>query len=84
MALYFFNVSGRLPDGEGTAFPHAPDVRREALRMAGEMIRELDGDWDGREWQMQVTDETGQDLLTLCFSAFEGTRPGSPFGTGRS
>jgi hypothetical protein len=37
--------------------------------MAGEMIRELDGDWDGREWQMQVKDEAGHELLTFSFSA---------------
>jgi hypothetical protein len=45
-------------------------VRAEAFRAAGEMIRELEGELP-QEWVMTVTDEAGQPVLTLRFSAIE-------------
>jgi hypothetical protein len=38
------------------------------------MLRDLDGAFTGEEWRMDVTDEAGWPVLTLCFSATEHAR----------
>ena len=53
------------------AFADLAHARGEAIRAAGEMIREIGDDFSGGEWQMRVADESGRTVLTLRFSATE-------------
>lgn len=77
MPRYFFNVhDGRdLVDTEGSDLSGLDHARQEAVRTAGELLR--DGGhadfWSGEEWQMVVTDERGLEVFTLTFKA---TQPG--------
>jgi hypothetical protein len=72
MPRYFFHViDGRsIIDRDGTEFPNLRHARAEAIRLAGAILRD-EGDtfWDGTEWQMNVTDVSGQSVLKLNFSA---------------
>ena len=72
MPRYFFHViDGRdILDNEGTEFPNLRYVRAEAIRTAGAILHD-EGDrfWNGTEWQMNVTDTSGQSVLKLRFSA---------------
>jgi hypothetical protein len=69
---YFFNVKdGKdIIDTEGTELAGVAAARDQAIASAGEMIRS-DGDtvWNGSDWRMDVTDEAGDRLFTLRFSA---------------
>jgi hypothetical protein len=82
MPRFFFHViDGQdLPDGIGTELPDMAAVRREALNTSGQMLRD-GGDefWSGEDWRMHVVDETGQEVLTLRFSAT--IRPEADGGT---
>lgn len=71
MARYFFNVrDGRdLPDYVGTEFPDLTAVREEAIKSAGELLRDAAGRWTGDEWRMSVTDDIGHEVLLLRFVA---------------
>jgi hypothetical protein len=71
---YFFNVldhpSG--PDSEGSELAGPQAAREAAVRLCGEMIRELDGTfWQSPLWQLEVTDEARTPLFTLTFAAQE-------------
>jgi hypothetical protein len=76
MMRYFFHVRDRrdLPDEDGADLTDMQAVRGEAIRAAGEMVRELDGAFTGEEWRMDVTDEEGRQVLTLRFSVTEHAR----------
>ncbi|MGO4527251.1 hypothetical protein AB4097_20635 [Microvirga sp. 2MCAF35] len=72
MPRYFFHViDGRdIIDNDGTVLPGLREARAEAIRTAGSMLRD-EGDrfWNSTEWQMNVTDASGQSVLKLRFSA---------------
>lgn len=72
MTRYYFNVDAELPDGTGVDLPDSEAARSEAIRAAGEMLRDIDGAFTG-EWRMTVSDEQGQVVLELRFSATAGT-----------
>jgi hypothetical protein len=72
MPRYFFHViDGRdIIDKEGTVLPGLREARAEAIRTAGSILcDEGDQFWNGTEWQMNVTDASGQSVLKLRFSA---------------
>ena len=46
-------------------------ARCEAIRAAGEMIRELTIKQPGDEWRMEVADDSGRPVLRLRFMAEE-------------
>ena len=76
---YYFNVlDGKdIIDDEGLELPDLDAVRREAIRASGEMIR--DGGpvlWSGQDWRMVVSDQSGREVLVLCFSTTEVTTTG--------
>jgi hypothetical protein len=74
MPLYFFHVRDGYsqPDDEGTELPDIYIAQREAIRMSGEILREMAGkSWDGTEWKLSVSDECGKVLFVLRFSAEE-------------
>jgi hypothetical protein len=72
MPRYFFNVidGQEYPDKVGTLIASPDQVRIEAVRAAGEMLRDNGiSFWNGTEWRMLVTDEAGDTICTLNFTA---------------
>lgn len=77
MPRYFFNVhDGRnIVDDIGTEIADLEGVRDEAVSTAGELLRDGAGVdlWSGEEWKMVVTDQDGNEVLTLRFSGSMAT-----------
>ena len=76
MPRYFFHVhdGSSLPDDEGTELRDLYAAQEEAIRLSGELLRDMGGRfWDGAVWNLEVTDEAGRILFTLRFSAVEAT-----------
>ena len=73
MPRYVFDVhdSKDMPDAEGTGLPDRHSMPEEAVRLAGEVLRDLNGKFSGEPWTMAVRDESGRAVLTLRFSATE-------------
>lgn len=74
MPRYFFHLfDGReMPDGTGTELVGPAEARRQAVATVGQVLRDIgDEFWSGHEWRMQVTDEGGQELFVLRFSAHQ-------------
>ena len=74
MPRYFFHIidghSSR--DDTGTELPDIYKAQAEAIKVSGAVIRDMGAKfWDGTSWKMEVTDELGQKLFTLHFSAEE-------------
>ena len=71
MARYFFNVlDGQTPDdAEGTELPDLYTAKKEAVRLCGEILRELN-DTFGKDsdWRLEVTDDRRNVLFILRFS----------------
>jgi hypothetical protein len=71
---YFFHVRDGITSRDETGFECAgvDELHAEALRAAGEILRELGPQfWDHRNWTMWVEDSSGSTVLTLDFSASE-------------
>lgn len=73
MPTYHFNVSDHLggtsPDWMGTELADIAAVKREALRFAGETL--IDASARNRcieGWRVEVTDHTGEMILSLGFA----------------
>jgi hypothetical protein len=76
--LYFFNVSHHSlqPDTEGSEFPDIYAAQAEAVRLCGEMIRDIDDSfWEVPLWQLRVTNDDQRLLFTLTFSGEEHAAP---------
>lgn len=76
MPRYFFHVYDGSSDidQEGTELPDIYAAQEEAIRLSGELLREMGGKfWDGAVWSLEVTDEAGRILFILRFSAEERT-----------
>jgi hypothetical protein len=74
MPRYFFHVDhhSSQPDTEGSEFPDVPAARAAAVRLCGEILKEIDRTfWDSPLWQLRVTDHDRLLLFTLTFSAEE-------------
>ncbi len=73
MPRFFFHIRDGtyLPDTEGTELPNIEAARIQAVRASGEANRDLGVKfWDYKgEWEMNVTDEGGNKVVTLKFSA---------------
>lgn len=86
MPRYFFNIfDGRsATDTEGTSLPNWQAARREAIRLAGHVLRdEADRLIPDEEWRMEVSDAKGAVLFKLDFSftdAQSSVRPDSSSG----
>src|SRR3954454_13317358 len=71
-APYHFNIVDGVsqPDPEGTDLVDLAEVRRQALRLSGEVLRELSSVfWEHPEWSLTVTDDAGATVLALKFVA---------------
>ena len=66
--LYFFNQAGAVydPDNEGVELATLSDARIEAVRFAGEALRDQpDLAWRGEEYRVEVTDADQLILFTF-------------------
>jgi hypothetical protein len=82
MPKYFFHVlDGRAAiDVDGLFLANENQARIEALRGAGEMLTDENMNlWLGNEWMMAVTDEAGNMLFKLKFSAEFSNQPSTMF-----
>ena len=76
MPLYFFHVYDGTPslDLEGSELPDIYIAQAQAIRMSGEIMRDLGAKfWDGEDWRLEVTDAEGRTLFIVRFSAEEVT-----------
>ena len=76
MPRYFFDVYDGFStkDTEGTDLSDIFEAQEESIRLSGELLREMGGKfWNGTEWRLEVTDETGRVFFILRFSADKGT-----------
>jgi hypothetical protein len=74
MSRYFFHVhdGSEQPDREGSDLADMGQVHSEAVRLTGEVLRDMDEHfWGHPEWTLTVTDETGAEVLGLRVSANE-------------
>lgn len=74
MPRYFFHVLDgyAIIDREQTELPDFREARAEAIQTAGAILRDKgDEFWTDTEWQMTVTDASGQSVLKLRFPADE-------------
>ena len=74
MPRYFFHIfDGDLqPDLEGTECADIYVAQAEAVRMSGEIMRDLGARfWDGSNWRLAVADEDGRKLFIIHFFAEE-------------
>ena len=74
MPVYHFNVKdgSEIPDPDGTELPDLHTARKEAVKLAGRLL--LDDPetfWEGSEWHVEVTDDSGLLLFRLDFMATE-------------
>ena len=73
LVRYFFGVQDGhfIPDEIGTELADLDAVRDEALNASVALLkgRGRAEFWTGEDWTMNVTDETGKEILVLRFSA---------------
>ena len=72
MPRYFFNSDdGRYPaDKDGIVLAGPDDALSQAIVLAGEMLKDIDGQfWGKAEWRLNVTDEDG---ATVCVLTVRG------------
>ena len=75
MPRFFFHVIGGrgFPDAKGVEFTDASAACGEAVTLAGEILRDLNGKMsEGGDWRLDVTDAAGDPVGSLRFSV---TRP---------
>ena len=84
MPRYYFHIfDGRAsPDREGTDLPDIYRAQHEAVRLSGEVLRDMGAKfWNGAEWRLEVADDRGEVLFVLRFSAEErSSETATPFG----
>jgi len=71
---YFFNVLHRSTesDTDGVEFPDIYAAQMAAVRLCGELIKEIDGEfWEAPLWRLEVTSHEHKVLFTLTFTAEE-------------
>lgn len=83
MPVYHFNVhdGSDFPDRDGIALPDLQAARRQALQLAGELLRDQgENFWNGEDWKVEVTDAANLVLFTILFAAFDAPAiaPSSP------
>lgn len=73
--LFFFNQAGAVydPDLEGVELPKISDARIEAVKFAGETLRDRpELAWLGDEFRIEVTDENQLILFTFIALGVDG------------
>ncbi len=71
MPKFLFSIAGEARNAFPVDLPDRKSVRGEAIRAAGEILRDIDGALKKKEWRMVVRDESGEQVLELLFSVKE-------------
>lgn len=74
MPRFHFNIRDGVnqPDREGTVLPDYAEARIEAMRLAGEILKNTAHRLAlGEDWHMEVIDERGLVLFRLSFQVIE-------------
>lgn len=74
MPLYYFDVNDgtREPDLTGSEFASLDTARTQAIRYAGELLRDnADAIWDGNGLRVEVSDERRTPIFAIVTSAIE-------------
>lgn len=69
---YFFHVrdSHNMPEEVGTELRYEQTAKNQAVVLAGEMLKELDGDfWTSSMWKLDVVDEADGEVCQLVVSS---------------
>lgn len=72
---YFFNLAGAVgePDDKGLEIASLSDARIEAVKFAGDYLRDRpELVWMGEEFRVEVTDESGRVLFTFIAVGVDG------------
>ena len=75
MPRYCFDIAKdeHVEDSEGVLLDGPQEACAQAVLLAGDMMRDLDGVfWNGAEWGVRVTDEAGQIVCSLKVSGQRG------------
>ena len=78
MPRYHFNsADGYIDsDAEGVVLPDIQAARLEAVRYAGELLRdEPDRLWQNGQWSIDVTDDAGERIFAIETHVGNGLRP---------
>jgi hypothetical protein len=75
MPKFLFSIAGEARNSFPVDLPDRKSVRGEAIRAAGEILRDIDGSLKKKEWRMIVKDESGELVLELRFSVREKEAP---------
>ena len=81
MPRYYFHVRDGLysPDEDGTDLPDLQSAKRQAVAVAGELLRDSKSGFSNEEdWQLDVVGETGSRLLILRFHVVDLSPPHIP------
>lgn len=68
MTRYFFHsqTDTRSTDTDGEEFATPAEARKEAIRMAGEMLKTApEPFWSSRPWEITITDQAGLIMWVL-------------------
>ena len=71
MPRFFFDVDAEGLDTDGLELPDRKSARAEAIRAAGEILRDIDGALFSEDWVMIVKGERGETVWELRFSVVE-------------
>lgn len=77
---YFFHVVHPTsePDGDGHDFPDIYAAQAAAVRLCGEILRDIEGKfWDNPVWRLEVRSHEERLLFTLTFTAEEHEATGA-------
>lgn len=78
MPRYHFNLEdgASYPDKEGVELADLAAARRVAVEMTSELLDGIsEAFWDGKHWQLEVTDAQGLIQFILTFSAANAPGP---------
>lgn len=81
MPRYYFNIFDGYSelDDTGTELPDIYTAQTEAVRLTGEVIRDMGAKfWNGEFWRLEVTDEQANVLFVLRFCAEDSPLPTPP------
>ena len=71
MPTYFFHLRDGedFPDDVGTELPALRDAQIGAVRLASKLLVDDDAFWGGEAWSIRVTDEKGDTVFNVSFTA---------------
>ena len=69
--MFYFDFDAEQPDKDGVELSDRNHARAEAIRAAGEFLRDIGGRLAGDAWGMRVRDDRGRVVLEVRFSLTE-------------